>query len=88
MRLHQKQTTEKINVVFCYLIVFFLALRKQARRLENDIDMKLVAFSKVGSNSMPSTSADTSPLLGDHVFDSLSMEIEQMLIKVRISFGH
>lgn len=57
-------------------------LRKQARRLENDIDVKLVAFSKVGSNSVPTTSADTAPLLGEHVFDSLSMEIEQMLEKV------
>lgn len=31
---------------------------------------------------MPSTSADTAPLLNEHVFDSLSMEIEQMLEKV------
>lgn len=57
-------------------------LRKQARKLENDIDIKLVAYSKVGSSSMPTTSVDTAPLLGEHVFDSLSMEIEQMMDKV------
>lgn len=64
--------------------VFFVSvLRKQARKLENDIDMKLVAYSKIGTSTMPSTSAaDTAPLLNEHVFDSLSMEIEQMLSKV------
>ncbi|XP_034662699.1 Golgi SNAP receptor complex member 1 [Drosophila subobscura] len=67
-------------------------LRKQARTLENDIDLKLVAFSKIGAGSGGSSgignsnssnsSADTSPLLGDHVFDSLSEEIEQILEKL------
>ncbi|KAL7729913.1 hypothetical protein ACLKA6_009226 [Drosophila palustris] len=63
-------------------------LRKQARTLENEIDLKLVAFSKIGagssisSNSGNNNSADTSPLLGEHVFDSLSAEIEQMLEKL------
>lgn len=59
-------------------------LRKQARHLENDIDLKLIAFNKVGTgssslNSAASSPSDTSPLLGDHVFESLSLEIEQML---------
>lgn len=63
------------------------ALRKQARHLENDIDLKLIAFNKVGaaapaSTSGPSSSSDTAPLLGDHVFESLSLEIEQMLDKL------
>lgn len=57
-------------------------MRKQARKLENDIDLKLVAYSKIGSASVPPTSMDTAPLLGEHVFNSLSMEIEQMLEKV------
>lgn len=61
-------------------------LRKQARTLENEIDLKLVAFSKIGAGSSGlssnSSAADTSPLLGEHVFDSLSAEIEQMLEKV------
>ncbi|XP_065088518.1 Golgi SNAP receptor complex member 1 [Ochlerotatus camptorhynchus] len=63
------------------------ALRKQARHLENDIDLKLIAFNKVGTgssslNSAASSPSDTSPLLGDHVFESLSLEIEQMLDKL------
>ena len=31
----------------------FSDLRKQARKLENEIDVKLVAFSKMGTNSIP-----------------------------------
>lgn len=67
--------------------ICFLALRKQARLLENEIDLKLVAFSKIGAGSSStsmghSSNADTSPLLGEHVFDSLSEEITQMLDKV------
>ncbi|KAI9584820.1 Golgi SNAP receptor complex member 1 [Glossina fuscipes] len=61
-------------------------LRKQARQLENEIDMKLVAFGKIGANgSSPighSSSTDTSPLLGESMFDSLSTEIEQKLDKL------
>lgn len=66
------------------LVMFFFhtALRKQARKLENDIDMKLVAYTKVDSSSSASMSIDTAPLLGDHVFDSLSLEIEQLLERV------
>lgn len=67
------------------MFTLFLVLRKQARKLENDIDMKLVAYSKIGTSSIPSTSADTAPLLSEHVFDSISMEIEQMLDKVIIT---
>lgn len=67
----------------CFFSSIVSVLRKQARKLENDIDMKLVAYSKIGTSTMPSTSADTAPLLNEHVFDSLSMEIEQMLTKVR-----
>ncbi|XP_005176447.1 Golgi SNAP receptor complex member 1 [Musca domestica] len=63
------------------------ALRKQARLLENEIDLKLVAFSKIGSSSgstmgHSSNATDTAPLLGEHVFDSLSEEIAQMLDKL------
>ncbi|XP_055693567.1 Golgi SNAP receptor complex member 1 [Lutzomyia longipalpis] len=57
-------------------------LRKLARRLENDIDLKLVAFSKVGSGGSTSSSPDSAPLLGEHIFDNLSLEIEQMLEKL------
>lgn len=69
-----------------FFLKHFSGLRKQARILENDIDVKLVAFSKVGAGGHGSNSssgiADTAPLLGDSVFESLSLEIAQMLEKV------
>ncbi|KAJ6636798.1 Golgi SNAP receptor complex member 1 [Pseudolycoriella hygida] len=57
------------------------SLRKQARHIENEIDVKLVAFSKVGAGSGANT-ADTAPLLSENLFDSLSVEIVQMLDKL------
>ncbi|KAK0076974.1 hypothetical protein PV325_004607 [Microctonus aethiopoides] len=59
-------------------------LRKQARHLENEIDAKLVAFSKLGINVGSShSSADTVPLLDeDHVFDNMTSEIESLLAKL------
>jgi len=59
-------------------------LRKEARYLENEIDTKLVSFSKIGANvtfSAPSDSeSDTAPLLtSDRMFDSLSEEIDGLL---------
>ena len=41
-------------------------LRKQARALENEIDMKLVSFSKLGTNytRAANTDSDKQPLLG------------------------
>lgn len=60
-------------------------LRKAARHLENEIDLKLVAISKVGSSpgiSNQGGQQDTAPLLGEHVFDTLATEIEQMLDKL------
>lgn len=62
-------------------------MRKQARQLENEIDVKLVAFSKIGAGSSSSVinhslNADTSPLLGEHLFETLSEEVAQKLDKV------
>ncbi|KAK0167260.1 hypothetical protein PV327_004683 [Microctonus hyperodae] len=59
-------------------------LRKQARHLENEIDAKLVAYSKLGINAGSShSSADTVPLLDeDHVFDNMTSEIESLLAKL------
>ncbi|KAK0176239.1 hypothetical protein PV328_000392 [Microctonus aethiopoides] len=59
-------------------------LRKQARHLENEIDAKLVAFSKLGINvGSNHSSADTVPLLDeDHVFDNMTSEIESLLAKL------
>ena len=41
-------------------IILNLDLRKQARQLENDIDAKLVNFSKLGSGPTPFNSASKS----------------------------
>ncbi|XP_066601066.1 Golgi SNAP receptor complex member 1 [Prorops nasuta] len=59
-------------------------LRKQARHLENEIDAKLVAFSKLGVNaSSRHVTADEVPLLDEeHVFDNMALEIETLLSKL------
>ncbi|KAJ2942904.1 hypothetical protein O0L34_g15093 [Tuta absoluta] len=59
-------------------------LRKQARHLENDIDVKLVAFSKLGVSSGPSSlNSESVPLINsDDMFDTMSMELEQLLNKL------
>lgn len=53
--------------------------------MENEIDLKLVAFSKLGAGiKAPHHShGDTVPLLsGEDTFDAMSVEIEQLLAKV------
>ncbi|KAK5638526.1 hypothetical protein RI129_012821 [Pyrocoelia pectoralis] len=61
-------------------------LRKQARLLENEIDLKLVAYSKLGAGiNTPhhKHESDTVPLLsGEDTFEAMSMEIEQLLKKL------
>lgn len=59
-------------------------LRKQARHLENDIDLKLVAYSKLGAGlKTHHASADKVPLLSDEdTFDTMSLEIEDLLKKL------
>nr|CAB3250386.1 Golgi SNAP receptor complex member 1-like [Phallusia mammillata] len=60
-------------------------LRRQARRLENELDLKLVSFSKLGTSISHNTS-DTAPLLNssssDHMIETMAMEIEQLLAKL------
>jgi hypothetical protein len=64
------------------------ALRKQARLLENEIDSKLVAYSKLCSNytstalSSSSASAQQSNTSSDLLFASLSNELEEALKKL------
>ena len=74
-----------------FLITFLPSdLRRQARRLENELDIKLVSFSKLGSNISHSHSSsqsdDHTPLLGntssEHMIETMAMEIEQLIIKV------
>ncbi|XP_045770280.1 Golgi SNAP receptor complex member 1 [Maniola jurtina] len=59
-------------------------VRKQARTLENDIDVKLVAFSKLGvSSSSSGLSSESVPLINsEDMFDTLSMELQQLLNKL------
>lgn len=38
------------KIVFLKENIFISDLRKQARQLENEIDLKLVSFSKLGTN--------------------------------------
>ncbi|XP_004926885.1 Golgi SNAP receptor complex member 1 [Bombyx mandarina] len=56
-------------------------LRRQARTLENDIDVKLVAFSKLGiSSGSANINSETAPLINsDDMFDTMSMELQQLL---------
>lgn len=68
-------------------------LRKQARQLENELDLKLVSFSKLCTSYSSSrdgrrgdSSSDTTPLLcnstQDRMFETMSVEIEQLLAKL------
>ncbi|VDI36027.1 golgi SNAP receptor complex member 1 [Mytilus galloprovincialis] len=64
-------------------------LRKQARQLENEIDLKLVSFSKLGTNysSHIDYGNESAPLINktssEHMFDTMAMEIEQLLSKLQ-----
>lgn len=62
-------------------------LRKQARQAENEIDSKLVSFSKLCSSfTAPRDSVSDSSMLNnntsDTIFETLSIEIEQLLKKL------
>ncbi|KAL4647163.1 Golgi SNAP receptor complex member 1 [Arapaima gigas] len=67
-------------------------LRKQARQLENELDLKLVSFSKLCTSysslrdGRRGDSSDTTPLLNnstqDRMFETMAVEIEQLLAKL------
>uniref|UniRef100_A0A8C9WMH9 Golgi SNAP receptor complex member 1 n=1 Tax=Scleropages formosus TaxID=113540 RepID=A0A8C9WMH9_SCLFO len=71
-------------------MVFYL--RKQARQLETELDLKLVSFSKLCTSYGAShddhrgRGSDTTPLLSsssqDRMLDTLGVEIEQLLAKL------
>uniref|UniRef100_A0A4W5Q5N5 Golgi SNAP receptor complex member 1 n=1 Tax=Hucho hucho TaxID=62062 RepID=A0A4W5Q5N5_9TELE len=65
----------------------------QARQLENELDLKLVSFSKLCTSYTTSrdgrrgdSNSDTAPLLNnstqDRMFETMSVEIEQLLAKL------
>ncbi|XP_077533713.1 golgi SNAP receptor complex member Gos28 isoform X3 [Haemaphysalis longicornis] len=53
-------------------------LRKQARHLENEIDLKLVSFSKLGTGFGSRELKNER----DHMFETMTLEIEQLLTKL------
>jgi Golgi SNAP receptor complex protein 1 len=63
-------------------------LRRAARPLENELEMKLVSFSKLGTGQHKrlNKTEEKEALLGasnsDHMFDTMSMEIERLLTKL------
>lgn len=63
--------------------MLFVDLRKQARRLETEIDSMLVSLSKISTNNPMMYSDDESQLLlSDDRFETATSEIEELLSKV------
>jgi Golgi SNAP receptor complex protein 1 len=64
-------------------------LRRESRQLENEIDVKLVSFSKLAStySRKERNGSDIDPASGGsdqvHLFDTMVMEVEQLLEKLR-----
>jgi golgi SNAP receptor complex member 1 len=54
-------------------------LRKQARQHENEIDAKLMSFSKLCSNYVAHDQNDTSSTTSTSSFETMSIEIEKLL---------
>ncbi|RWS31882.1 Golgi SNAP receptor complex member 1-like protein [Leptotrombidium deliense] len=59
-------------------------LRRQARVIENEVDSKLLSFSKLATNEIRDDHADTTPLLdtSQEVFREISAEIEHLLTQL------
>lgn len=63
-------------------------MRKQARRLETEIDSMLVSLSKISTNNPMMYSDDESQLLlSDDRFETATSEIEELLSKVNLSLN-
>lgn len=59
-------------------------MRKQARRLETEIDSMLLSLSKISTNNPMMYSDDESQLLlSDDRFETATSEIEELLSKVK-----
>lgn len=71
-----------IRITCCYC---YLDLRKQARRLETEIDSMLVSLSKISTNNPMMYGDDESQLLlSDDRFETATSEIEELLSKVKL----
>lgn len=67
-------------------VALWVDLHKESRRLENEVDLKLLSFSKLGSNytQRDSTADGHGANVGGsgHVFDTMALEISELLSKV------
>jgi len=59
--------------------------RKLAKQLENEIDSKLVSFSRLAS-AFTSNALSSPPLSSDKITEATSLEIEELLKKVFFFF--
>lgn len=75
------------NILFFYtwphqFFSILSEIRKKARNLENDIDLKLVALSKISSGN---GTGESSPLLSSEFsYDTISLEINDCLSKLTL----
>lgn len=82
--------TEGVKETTTAKMVNWEGLRKQARAIENDVDTKLVAFSKLGTNykrrSLGGKTEDKQPLLGgpETEIEGLQQEIEGLLTRLGV----
>ena len=83
--------TERVNGTMAANMVNWEGLRKQARAIENDVDTKLVTFSKLGTNykrrrSLGGRAEDKQPLLGgpETEIEGLQQEIEGLLTRLSV----
>ncbi|RWS08997.1 Golgi SNAP receptor complex member 1-like isoform X4, partial [Dinothrombium tinctorium] len=64
----------------------FTELRREARHIENEVDSKLLSFSKLATNELNDhqNAMDTTPLLDNSqdAFHSMSSEIEHLIAKL------
>uniref|UniRef100_A0A8C5GXF4 Golgi SNAP receptor complex member 1 n=1 Tax=Gouania willdenowi TaxID=441366 RepID=A0A8C5GXF4_GOUWI len=75
--------TVLLNVVFYFFFLIYLSdLRKQARKVENELDLKLVSFSKLCTSYSSESSRPRSDSYGsshDNMLVVMTTELEQLL---------
>lgn len=76
-----KNINDLITLLTSSFYLHILEIRKKARNLENDIDLKLVALSKISSGH--GSSGESSPLISSEFsYDTISLEINDCLTKL------
>ncbi|XP_050523360.1 Golgi SNAP receptor complex member 1 isoform X2 [Daktulosphaira vitifoliae] len=75
----------KFQKMIYFTAILNFDLRKQARRLESEIDSMLVSLSKISTkNPMMYNDDESQMLLSDDRFDTATSEIEELLTKLNI----